>query len=269
MHAPLTLVTVMMLAPAQPAGSLTLTNIRNTYGELGGTRPDAKLLPGDVLFVGFDIEGLSVGADGHVGYTMALEVADAKGKAIFKQDPVAKSDFVPLGGTKLPARAFITAGLDQPPGKYTLQVTVTDLKSKQSQTLKQPFEVLPKDFGIVAVYTSVDERGQIPAPTTGIVGQSLFVQFGVVGFSRNPDSRQPNVSVEMIPLNADGQPTLEKPSNFNLEGGVDEKDPGFTLRFLLPLTRTGKFTVRLKAIDKVSNKTVTFDLPIAVVPSAN
>jgi hypothetical protein len=269
MYAPLALAVLTVVVPAQPAGTLRLTNVRNTYGELGGTRPDAKLLPGDVLFVGFDIEGLSVSADGHVTYTMGLEVADANGKAIFKQDPATKTDFVPLGGTRLPARAFITAGLDQPPGKYTLAVTVTDLKSKQSQTLKQPFEVLPKDFGIVAVYTSVDERGQIPAPTTGIVGQSLFVQFGVVGFSRSPDTRQPNVHVEMIPLDAEGRPTIEKPSNFQLDAGVDEKDPGFTLRFLLPLTRTGKFTVRLKAVDNLSKKTVSFDLPIAVVPSAN
>jgi len=75
--------------------------------------------------------------------------------------------------------------------------------------------------------------------------------------------------VEMIPLDAEGRPTIEKPSNFQLDAGVDEKDPGFTLRFLLPLTRTGKFTVRLKAVDNLSKKTVSFDLPIAVVPSAN
>ena len=269
MYAPLTLVAALALAPAQPAGSLALTNVRNTYGELGGTRTDSRLLPGDVLFVGFDIDGITVDAEGKVGYTMALEVTDKAGKLIFKQDPAEKSDFVPLGGTKLQGRAFITVGLDQPPGEYNLKVTVTDQKTKASQSLDQPFEVLPKGFGIVAVYTSVDERGQIPAPTTGIIGQSFFVQFGVVGFARSPDTKQPDVQVEMVPLDAAGTPTIEKAADFNLQGGVDEKDPGFTLRFLLPLTRTGKFTVRLKATDKIAGKTATFDLPIAIVPSAN
>jgi hypothetical protein len=129
--------------------------------------------------------------------------------------------------------------------------------------------VLPKEFGIVAVYTSVDERGQIPAPTTGIVGQSVFVQFGVVGFARDPVKKQPSVVFEMTPLDEGGRPTIQKPSTLPVDTGVDEKDPGFSVRFLLPMTRTGKFTVRLKATDKVSNKSYTYDLPISVVPSAN
>jgi hypothetical protein len=35
------------------------------------------------------------------------------------------------------------------------------------------------------------------------------------------------------------------------------------------MTRAGKFTVKLKATDKVSGKSATFDLPVAVVPPAN
>jgi hypothetical protein len=270
MWTPLPLVAALAFAPAQaPAGSLNLTNVRTTYGELGGTRADAPLLPGDVLFVGFDIEGVSVDPEGRVVYTMAMEVADKAGKPVFKQDPAQKIDFVPLGGNKLPARAFITVGLDQPAGEYTLRVTVTDQGTKATKALEKKFTVLPKDFGIVAVYTSVDPDGRFVAPTTGIVGQSLYVQFGVVGFARDPAKRQPGVTVEMMPLDEAGKPTLQKPQVFNLDAGVDEKDPGFSVRFLIPLTRAGKFTVRLKATDRVANKTYTFNLPLAVVPSAN
>lgn len=265
----LPLVAALALAPAQaPAGALKLSNVRNTYGELGGTRAETPLLPGDVLFVGFDIEGITVDPAGKVKYTMAMEVLDKTGKAIFKQDPAEKIDFVPLGGNRLPARAFITVGLDQPPGDYTLKVTVTDVANKATQALERKFQVKPKDFGIVAVYTSVDDRGQLPAPTTGIVGQSVFVQFSLVGFGRDAQKKQPNVSIEMTPLDEAGKPTLPKPSVYNLESGVDPKDAGFSVRFLLPMTRTGKFTVHLKATDKVTGKTATFDLPIAVVPPA-
>lgn len=274
MWTPLTLAAALaFIAPAQPAGSLNLTNPRLTYGELGGTRPDGKLLPGDILFIAFDIEGITINAEGVATYSMGLEVTDAAGKSILKQEPADKTDFVPLGGTKIPGRAYVLAGYDQPAGAYTLKLTVSDKgaagTAKPTKTLEKKFEVADRGFGIVSAYTSMDERGTIPAPTTGIVGQSVFVQFVVIGFQRDAAKKQPNVLVEMVALDDAGRPTLKTPSSFAMDGGVDEKDPGFTLRFLLPLTRVGKFTIRLKATDKVSNKTATFDLPIAVVPSAN
>ena len=270
MWSPLPLVAVLALAPAQqPTAALNLTNVRNTYGELGGTRPEAPLLPGDVLFVGFDIEGITIDPAGQVNYTMAMEVIDSSGKALFKQEPAVKTDFVPLGGTKLPARAFITVGLDQPPGEYTLKVTVTDTATKASRVLERKFKVLPKDFGIVMVYTSIDPDGRVPAPTTGIVGQSFFVQFGIIGFGRDPVKKQPNVVCEMIPVDEAGKPTMQKPTQVSVFEKVDEKDLGFSVRLPLPLTRVGKYTIRLKATDKVANKTFSFDLPIAVLPSAN
>lgn len=273
----LPLLAAMTLAAAQdpkqptrdPAAGMKLTNVRNTYGELGGTRSEGPFLPGDVLFVGFDIEGIAIDAAGKAKYTMAMEVIDKDGKAIFKQDPAEKSDFVPLGGTKLPARAFVTVGLEQAPGPYTLKVTVTDQVTKANQVLERKFEVKPRDFGLVAVYTSVDPQGQFPAPTTGVIGQSVFVQFGVVGFARDNKTKQPNVVFEMVPVDEQGKPTMQQPHVYPQDSGIDPKELGFSVRFLLPMTRAGKFTVKLKATDKVSGKMATFDLPIAVVPSAN
>ena len=59
MLTPLLLATALALgqvpAPA-PTGALTLSNVRSTYGELGGPRPLTPLLPGDVMFLGFDID---------------------------------------------------------------------------------------------------------------------------------------------------------------------------------------------------------------------
>jgi len=271
----LLMMSALVLTPAQTDGGLRLSNVRNTFGELGGTRPEGKLIPGDILFVGFDIEGIAVDAEGNVDYTMAMEVLDRNGKPIFKQDPATKKDFLPLGGNKLPARAFVTIGLDQQPGEYTLRLTVTDNGSaaKPSQVLTRRFEVTPPTFGIVAVHTSVNEQGNIPAPTTGTVGQSVFVQLGVVGFERAKDPKdpkkpaQPDVVLEMTPLDERGQPTIQKSQPIRVNAGVDEKDGGFTIRFLLPMTRVGKYTIRLKATDNHSKKTATYDLPISVMPT--
>jgi hypothetical protein len=242
--------------------------VRTTYGILGPVRPVSKLLPGDVLFVSYDIDDVTIDKNGKVEYKMEMEVTDVKTKkTIFKQDPTEKVDFVPLGGSKLPARAFITLGVDQPAGEYNLSVKVTDRATKKTANLDYKFEVVPKAFGIVAVYGSVDERGQVPAPTTGVIGQSIFIHFGSVSFERNAKTKQPELLFEMIPLDENGKPTLAEPSRHEAKVGVDDKDAVYNVRFLLPMTRAGKFTIRLTAEDKVAQKKATFDLPVVVLPA--
>jgi hypothetical protein len=261
----------LTMTPGQGAG-LTLSNPRITYGELGSTRPDAKLLPGDIFFLSFDIDGIKVNESGRVKYGMAMEVVDATGKSIFKQQPVERDDFLPLGGTKLPARAFVSVGIEQPAGQYTCKVTVTDLTDKEkpvAKSLEQKFEVLAKDFGIVQLYTAADAKGEIPAPLVGVTGQALFVHFAVINFKRDDGgTKQPNISIEMVVYGKDSKPTLAKPTVKNIpdeaDGKVDEKVAGVPMRFLVPLNQEGGYLIRLKATDNISKKTTVVDLPLKV-----
>jgi len=260
----------LTMAPAQ-AGGLTLSNPRITYGELGSTRPNNKLLPGDIFFLSFDIDGIKVSEAGRVKYGMAMEVVDATGKSIFKQMPVERDDFLPLGGTKLPARAFVSVGVDQPAGTYTCKVTVTDLTDKDkpvAKTLEQKFDVQPRGFGIVQLYTAADAKGEIPAPLVGVTGQALFVHFAVIEFTRDDKTKQPNITIEMVVYGKDSQPTLPKPTVKQIpdeaDGKVDEKVVGVPMRFLVPLNREGGFLIRLKATDNISKKTSIVDLPLKV-----
>jgi hypothetical protein len=256
----------LTIAPAQ-AGELKLTNVRLTVGELGGPRPSAKLLPGDVLFIGYDITGLGIEPDGTAKYKMGMEVKDAANKTIFKQDPRELVDFVPLRGNVLPARAFVTIGLDQDPGTYACTITVEDPKTKGTSAITTKFEVGKKDFGIVAVYTTHDERGAISAPNIGAVGQTIFIQFSVASFQRDPKTKQPNVEFEFQILDEKGNPTLPKPRVHVQDMGVEEKEGAFAMRFPLFMSRPGKFTVRITATDKVANKKATYDLPVTVLGS--
>ena len=138
-------VALFCLVPGLAAGQeLALTNIRNTYGELGGTRADSKFLPGDVVFVAFDIENITVAADGTCKYSMGMTVNDKAGKPTLKQDPAEREDYIPLGGNKLPARAFVTIGLDMAPGEYTVNVDVTD-KNKKMEEKKKTEDKKPVD----------------------------------------------------------------------------------------------------------------------------
>src|SRR5687768_12268966 len=90
------------LAPNQ-GGPLTLTNVRLTYGALGAPRAEGKLLPGDQVFITFDIEGITAGAGGKVLYSMTTEILDAAGKTLFKQEPRELEAVNALGGKSLPA----------------------------------------------------------------------------------------------------------------------------------------------------------------------
>jgi hypothetical protein len=257
----------LVAAPAQPAGGLELKNVRLTIGELGPARPNNKLVPGDVLFIAYDIDGLTIGPDGVVKYVMAMEVMDAAGKPIIKHDPRELMDFVPLRGNRLPARAFVTVGLDQEPGACSCKITVTDPARKATNSVTVKFEVLKREFGIVAVYCSHDEAGAISAPTTGLVGQTIFVQFTTASFQRDPKTKQPNVEFEFNVLDEKGQPTLTQPGKHTQNAGVPEDKGAFAMRFPLFMTRPGKFTFTVKAIDKTNNKTATYQLPVTILPA--
>lgn len=267
------LAAAMTFTPTQPGG-LNLSNPRMTYGELGSPRTEAKLLPGDIFFLSFDIENIKVSESGRVRYGMAMEVIDSTNKSIFKQQPVERDDFLPLGGTRLPARAFVSIGIDQAPGTYTCRVTVTDLADKDkavTKTLEQKFDVLPRGFGVVQVYTSADLEGKTPAPLVGVAGQAMFVHFALVDFQRDPTTKQPNISIEMVIIDKDRQPTLAKPTvkliPDEADGKVDEKVVGIPMRFPVPLNREGGFLIKVTATDNISKKTTSVYLPLRVFPA--
>ena len=264
MFTALTVAAALSLAPAQP-DALKLANVRWTVGELGPTRKESKLLPGDLLFIGYDIEGLAIDPDGNAKYTMAMEVADSAGKLIFKEDPKELTDYVPLRGNKLPARAFMIIGLDQPAGIYSCKLTVTDPKTKGTSSLNVKFEVAKPEFGIVAVNASYDEGGKLSAATTGVAGQSIWIQFAVASFARDPKTKQPNVEFLFEVLDEAGKPTLGVPKKYVQDGGIEAKDGAFGLRFPLFMSRTGKFTARITATDKVAGKKSVYELPVSVL----
>jgi hypothetical protein len=256
----------LSFAPAQPDG-LKLTNLRWTIGELGPTRKETKVLPGDLLWVAFDIEGIEAGADRIARYQLGVEVTDAAGKAIIKEAPADRSDDLPLRGNKIPCRTYIIVGLDQPAGTYTCKVTAVNPKTKATTSLTTKFEVLKPDFGIVAVSTSYDENGILSAPTLGVVGQTLFLHFAVASFTRDMKTKQPNVEFLFEILDEAGKP-VDPGKKFVQDGGVDEKEGMFRMRFSIYLSRTGKFTAKVTAVDKVANKKTTYELPFTVL-SAN
>jgi hypothetical protein len=265
MWTPLALVAALSLAQQQP-GRLALTNARTTYGAPGLPRTQTKLLPGDQLVVVFDIEGITIDSAGKVLYTTAVELADSKGKVLFKQQPHPQETVAALGGSSVPGMVVLDVGLDQPPGEYTVKVTVRDRASNRTGSLTRSFQVLRADFGIVRVTTTADPDGLFP---TSLVqtGGSLWINTGVVNFDRDKDRGEPDVAVELRVLDEDGKPTTAEPFQRALNKKVPANVRFVPVQFPVALNRPGTFTVEIKATCRLSKKSDTLSLPIKVVAS--
>lgn len=248
-------------------GGLELTNARTTYGFLGTPRKEAAYLPGDHLCLTFNIEGLKVDSGAKAQYSIGMEVANSKGRKQFTQEPRDLEAVNALGGNSLPGYAQVDIGLDQEPGEYTLKLTVADRSAKVSKTLTKNFTVLPRGFGLVRLMTTFDSQGQVPAPSVSTAGEGLYVHLGAIGFVRDRTTKQPQLAFEMRVLDDNGDPTLPKPFAGEIKKGIEDNAVSVPINFLLPLNRAGKFTIELKATDKVSGKTTKVSFPHTVLES--
>lgn len=266
MLATLVLMSSLAVAPGQ-TGELKLSNPRATFGVLGAIRKDAKIIPGDVFFMAFDIDNLKMDDEGKITYSMGMELINPKGETEYKRDPQEVPPvYNVLGGNRIPAFAHAETSPDTTPGEHTLKVTVIDRGAKPAKTatLSQKFTVAPKGFALVKLTTSYDRDGILSAPFGGMAGEKLFVNFWIVGFKRD-DKKQPNITFEMKIYDENDKPTLPKAMTGDINKGVTEDWQLIPMNFILPLSRPGKFTVVLKAKDSVANKTTELKFPITVV----
>ena len=254
MWATLTLAGLLTVAPAQ-TGDLKLTNDRVTFGPSGPVRKDKKFLAGDIYFLTFDVDGLKF--DGYkASYTLNVDLLDSKDKPMFKTITGDRSVVAVQGPGPIPGWSTFLIAQDTVPGEYTLKITAIDNATKKSATLTRKFEVGEKGFAVVRVVTAYGRNGEIPT-SCGAVGQLVFFHFRVVGFERDPKTKQPKVQLEMRLIDeATNKPTLEKPITQDLR---DQEVPeSFSF---IPLwmdiwrsTKPGKYTIELTVMDKLSTK---------------
>jgi hypothetical protein len=257
--------TVAALAlPAADGGPLTLSNVRSTLGVLGPTRVHDKVLPGDSYVLCFDVEGITIGADGKVAYSIGTEVRNAAGRVVYQQEPKPVEAVTALGGSRVPAHARIDVGLETPPGVFSLKVTVTDRTANTTKSLSRDVEVLPKDFGLVRLAITNDPEGQLPAAALG-AGQSAWLQLGAVGFGHPAGGKSPAVAFRLRFLDESGKPTQSKPMEAATPKDLPASAGLVPVQFFLALNRPGRFTAEITATDEATHKSATLTLPLLVV----
>ena len=241
------------------ASALELKNVRPSFGPQGATRTDVSCLPGDVLFVNYDIDGLKFDdKTGKANFTTILELIDPKGKVIFRKD-TPNQKILQLGGTRMPGDLHVIMGRNDAPGKYTIRLTVVDNLVKESKSITYPFELLPQGFGMASV----------AAPAVGFPGQLYVAQYSLVDMKLD-NKGNPNVIVGHRILDKDGKTPVAPDVLFafpkDLPDEVDLSKNNFHLmQFPIYLNRPGQFTIEILAEDKNSQKKVHLKYPLTVL----
>jgi hypothetical protein len=257
---------------AGPAAALEIKDLRRTFGPHGGPRPGNEVLPGDIITLAFQVEGLTMeAATGFVKYNIKMEVFDSKGKSIFKRDNK-QQQHLSLGGARISERAQIATAVDQAAGKYSLSLTVTDFgsgkaKGGASKNITYAFRILPKGFGLAYAH--------MPAVLPTAYEATAMCQ--LVGMARNA-KKMPDVELRLRVLDKNGKPTLPKPFIQDLLKLLpDPKEaPEFDIRtaqsvplpFPIILNRPGDFMVEVEAYDRIAKKTAKLTFPLKVVETS-
>ncbi len=146
------------LATAQ---TLDIVNIRPCYGSNGAARAVAKnpkLVPGDILWIDFAIDGLKVDPKTNkVRYDTTLEFFDSKKKSLLQRKNQNEA-VLQLGGNRMPGDMHVGIGDTFQPGSYTVELTVEDKLAGTKVSISYPLEVIPPTFSFI----------QIEAPALGV-----------------------------------------------------------------------------------------------------
>ena len=245
------------LAPA-----VDIKNIRPCYAPFGATRYDLNLLPGDVLFITYDLEGLMTDAkSGKTNYETTLELIDDPSqktpKVLYKK--VTPNEVVPqLGGGRMPGDLHVIMGAAQAAGKYGVRLTVHDKLAKEAKSFTYPFTVVPQTFGFVGV----------SAPAMGFPGQHYVTGFGVVNLAMDA-KKQPNVEITIKILdekNKEVAPAVKIELPRDMPEGINLVEANFVpLQYPIYLNRPGRFTIDIQAHDKYGNKKTELRYQVTVL----
>lgn len=255
-------VTVLGVVPAWTT-AVEVTNLRSINGPLGAPRNQTKFLPGDVIYLVFDINDLQTDKNGLAQFQIKVEVFDPANKKVFAQEQPPSSLHL-LGGKKLPWYVFVLLEQTWAPGKYQVKLTAVDREAKTSRTITHNFELLSPAFGLI----------QPAAPGVAFVGQDFFVTFLVVGMKRD-SKKMPDVSFTLQMYDETNRPVFAKPLVSNIKDLHQEKVFDLTEQAIVPIkypfypTREGRFIIEVEGFDQIGKQKSMLRFPLRILETAD
>lgn len=238
--------------------------VRLTYGSLGPTRPDNRVLPGEEVYVEFTFTGIGTDATGRTDLSFGGELTDESGKSIQELLPVPVKSVLALGGATFTGVVNFSLPDDFPAGNYTVRVTLNDRVSGKALTGEHPIRVLDPGFGAVKLRYAADRQGTTPAGGHLTVGQQLFLIGKAVGFAR--DGGRIHVTGRFTLRDTAGTATTPKPITFTVNEKLPAEANRVTFDFSLFANRPGEYVAVVELEDVIGGKTAAYELPLTVHP---
>jgi hypothetical protein len=252
----------MLAAPVW--ANLDIRDIKAAYGPLGPERKSLEVTPGDTVFFRFAIDGVHTDDAGRADGELRVQLTDPAGKTLV-DNKEAIGGLLALGGQSLPGTAQVSFGPDAPAGDYKLSVTIRDKVSQDTANFERKLTCLKPDFALVQLNFSRDQKGDIPAPAGGTVGEMLYIGCKAVGFERS--KAKPHVVFTLTMLDSRGKPQMPKPVRveFAPENAAQAAKVGLVdFKGALVLNRVGDFRLQIDASDETGKQKTEFVAPLRV-----
>jgi hypothetical protein len=255
------LVTAFVLVAPSANAQLKIEGIEAVYGALGPARPSAEYCPQDQAVFRFRISGARVDPQGAFDGDMIVAVTDPAGQVERSTSRI--GGVLAFGGGTLAGVAHLDLPTDTRPGQYVLAVTVRDRRANSEAGFERKVTVKPAAFAVVAPRSYFDAAHKVPAPFGGIVGQTLYLDFKVIGFARD----RLDVTMDLQVADADGKDLLPEPIRARV--AVDDAERAKDIPFVrfksdLALNRVGQYTVRVVVRDRVKGGMARFEAPLKI-----
>jgi len=261
------LIVAVGLVAVEPAwGQLKIVDVFAAYGPRGPERKSLDTVPGDRVFFGFGVEGAQTDAEGKIDCTLELELRDAAGMVLLKQQQPIRETLA-LGGGSFPASSNFQFSPESPPGDFTFKTTVVDKLARRSASFERTITVKKSEFAITNLVFFHDKDGKLPCSGTAVLGDQLHLRFLAVGFDRTKPQLKHVMLVQTLDKN--GRELLPKPMRAEVstnDANVIATAPGIVFNGSLAINRIGEFQIRLTVIDDVSERKTELTVPIKVVP---
>jgi hypothetical protein len=259
----LTFVFVLFLGSTVQA-KLEIANVQAAYGPAGPERKSLVYYPGDEILFRYMLKGVSTNAKGEVDVSISMQITDPAGKILLSKAAPTKA-VVAFGGGLVPGTATAALGPTFKPGKYRLGVTANDKLSGESARFERDVTLTKTIFTSVSQRFFMDPEGKVPGAAGGVVGQTLYYRFGLIGFDRSQGRIETRMELEV--LDEEGGQILTKPSMItfkNEDRDVIRRVSQVTFNGSMVLNRAGNFGLRFKFVDVPTGQISQFEAPIHV-----
>jgi hypothetical protein len=253
---------VLILAAVTAQGKLELRDVQAAYGPVWPQRTSLDYYPPqDVIFFRFLITGAKLKDGGELDTDVEVKLIDGKGRVVLSQVTPYRGG-TQFGGDPFLGYAFLLVTGTVQPGEYTFSATLTDNVSLETAGFERKVRITPPELAVQAVQLFHDPAGRIHAPAQATVGGRLYVRLNIVGFGSSEGKVDLTHKWEVV--DAETKAVMPQP----IEAAVrDAIPPGGGVFFngdTGAFTRPGKFLMRSTITDRISSKTIQYELPLTV-----